>query len=73
MIQHLLPEVFLLGWMDRPKAIKKHQGCNCHREAMEALVLPRFVKDVGELLSAEHAVVSVLLQNLRFISNKAYP
>ena len=31
---------------------------------MEALVLPRFLKDVGELLSAEHAVVTASKQGL---------
>ena len=33
-----------------PKAFKKHQGSDCHREAVDALiVLPRCTKDVGEL------------------------
>ena len=65
--------------MNGHRAFKKHQGCDCHREAMEALVLPRFVKDVGELLSAEHEDEKALdrtmlllpLQNLRFLSRQA--
>ena len=42
-------------WKEGPKAFKKHQGCDCHREAVKALVvLPQCTQDVGELQSAEH-------------------
>ena len=42
-------------WKEGPKAFKKHQGSDCHREAVDALVvLPQCTKDVGELQSAEH-------------------
>ena len=48
---------------------------------MEALVLPRFVKDVGELLSAEHEdekalnrkMLLLLLQNIGFLSRQGLP
>ena len=42
-------------WKEGPKAFKQHRGNDCHREAVDALVvLPQCTKDVGELMSAEH-------------------
>ena len=39
-------------WKEGHKAFKKHQGSDCHREAVDDLiVLPRCTKDVCELQS----------------------
>ena len=36
-------------WKEGPKAFKKHQGSDCHREAVDGLVvLPRCMKDIGQ-------------------------
>lgn len=64
-----------------PRAFMKHQGCDCLREGMESLVLPRLVRDVCELLSPEHDdektlnrnMLLKLLQTRRFFQDKATP
>ena len=69
-------------WKEGPKAFKKHQGSDCHREAVDALVvLPRCTKDVGELQSAEHRaekarnreMLLLVLQNIRFLARQGLP
>ena len=43
-------------WKEGTSSFKKHTTIECHREAVEALiVLPQRCKDIGELQSAEHA------------------
>ena len=55
---------------------RKHQTSDCHREAVEVLlVLPQCTKDIAELQSAEHAaqktlnchMFMIVLNNLRFL------
>ena len=63
-------------WKEGPKAFKRHQGSDCHREAADALiVLPLCTKEVGELQSQEHEAEKAryceMLQN--FLQGKAYP
>ena len=42
-------------WKYGPRASKKHQISDCHREAIETFViLPQCTRDVGELLSTKH-------------------
>lgn len=62
-----------------PKAFKKHQGSDCHHEAVNALVvLPQCTTDVGELRSKEHEVEKVrnskmywlVLQNIQFLARQ---
>ena len=69
-------------WKEGPKAFKTHQGSDCHREAVNALVvLPWCTKDVGELQSAEHQsekaqnrkMLLLVLQNLRFLARQGSP
>ena len=69
-------------WKEGTKAFKKHQACDCHREAVDALVvLPRCTKDVGELQSAEHQadkarnrkMLLLVLQNIRFLARQGLP
>lgn len=69
-------------WKEGPKAFKKHQGCDCHREAVEALVvLPQCTQDVGELQSAVHQaekarnreMLLLVLQNIRFLARQGLP
>ena len=69
-------------WKEGPKAFKKHQGSDCHREAVDALVvLPRCTKDVGDLLSSEHQaektrnreMLLLILQNIRFLARQGLP
>ena len=69
-------------WKEGPKAFKKHQGSDCHREAVDALVvLPRCTKDVGDLLSSEHQaektrnrkILLLILQNIRFLARQDLP
>ena len=69
-------------WKEGPKAFKKHQGSECHREAMEALVvLPRCTKDIGELQSAQHQaektqnrqMLLLVLQNLCLLARQGLP
>ena len=64
-------------WKKGPKVFKKHQGSDCHREDVDALVvLPRYTKDVGELQSAEHQakttrnhkILLLILQNIQFLA-----
>ena len=44
-------------WKESTSAFRKHTASDCHREAVEALVvLSSSTKDVGELHSAQHAV-----------------
>ena len=66
-------------WKEGPKAFKTHQGSDCHREAVDALVvLPQCTKDVGELQSAEHEaekaqnrkMLLLVLQNIRFLARQ---
>ena len=63
-------------WKEATTALKKHQTSDCHREAVEILiVLPQCTKDIAELQSAEHAaqktlnrhMFMILLNNLRFL------
>ncbi len=69
-------------WKEGPKAFKKHQGSDCHREAVDALVvLPQCTKDIGELQSAEHQaekarnreILLLVLQNIRFLARQGLP
>ena len=69
-------------WKEGPKSFKTHQGSDCHREAVDALVvLPRCTKDVGELQSAEHQaekarnrkMLLLVLQNIRFLARQGLP
>ena len=64
------------------KFFKKHQRSECHRQAVEALVvLPRCTNDVGELQSAEHQtektrnreMMLLVLQNMRFLERQDLP
>ena len=66
-------------WKEGTSAFKKHAATECHREAVQALiVLPRCTRDVGELQSAEHAAEKVrnrrmfmiLLSNIRFLARQ---
>ena len=66
-------------WKEEPEAFKTHQGSDCHREAVDALVvLPQCMKDVGELQSAEHQaekaqnckMLLLVLQNIRFLARQ---
>ena len=42
-------------WKEATTAFKKHQSSDCHREAVQAIVIvPQQVRDVGELLSKAH-------------------
>ena len=59
-----------------PKAFKKHQESECHREAVDALIiLPHCTMDVGEQASVQHQVekavnremLLLVLQNVRFL------
>lgn len=68
--------------LERPKAFKKHQASDCHREATNALVvLPWCTKDVGELQSAEHqaektwnrSMLLLVLQNILFLARQSLP
>ena len=44
-------------WKEGPKAYKKHQESECHREAVDALIiLPHCTMDVGEQASVQHQV-----------------
>ena len=70
------------SWKDGPRAFKKHQISDCHREAIETFViLPQCTQDVGELLSTEHEAEKVhnrkmlllILQNIRFLSRQGLP
>ena len=63
-------------WKEATIAFKKHQSSDCHREAVEMLlVLSQCTKDIAELQSAEHAaqktfnyhMLMILLNNLRFL------
>ena len=50
-------------WKEGPKAFKKHQGSDCHREAVDDLiVLPRCTKDVCELQSQLHAIAIITMR-----------
>ena len=69
-------------WKEGPKAFKKHQGSDCHREAVDALVvLPQSTKDVGDLLSSEHQaekarnrkMLLLILENIRFLARQGLP
>ena len=69
-------------WKEGPEAFKKHQGSDCHHEAIDALVvLPRCTKDVGDLLSSEHQaektqnrdMLLLILQNIRFLARQGLP
>ena len=69
-------------WKGGPIAFKNHQRSNCHREAVEALVvLPRCTKDVGELQSAvhqaenarNHEMLLLVLQIVRFLARQGLP
>ena len=69
-------------WKEGPKSFKKHQGSDCHREAVDAIiVLPRCTKDVGELQSVEHRaektrnreMLLLVLQNIRYLARQGLP
>ena len=50
-------------WKEGPKAFKKHQGSDCHREAVDDLiVLPRCTKDVCELQSQLHTIAIITMR-----------
>ena len=60
-------------------AFRKHAASDCHREAVEALVVPTSsTKDVGELHSAQHAVEKaknrkmflLMLTNMQFLARQ---
>jgi len=63
-------------WKEATTAFKKHQTSDCHREAVEALlVLPQCTKDIAESQDAEHVaqkvfnrhVFMIVLNNLMFL------
>ena len=70
------------GFSNWKKAIEKfgkHQSTDCHKEAILKLVtLPKQSKDVGELLSAQHALekeenqkyLKKIVSNLRFLARQ---
>ena len=69
-------------WKEGPKAFKRHQGSDCHREAVDALiVLPLCTKDVGELQSQEHEaekarnreMLLLVLQSVQFLARQGLP
>ena len=69
-------------WKEGPKAFKRHQGSNYHREAVDALiVLPLCTKDVGELQSQEHEagkarsreMLLLVLQSVQFLARQGLP
>ena len=68
-------------WKEATTAFKKHQTIDCHREAVEMLlVLPQCTKDIAELQSTEHAaqktlnrdMFMILLNNLRFLVRQGF-
>ena len=69
-------------WKEGPKAFKKHQESECHREAVDALIiLPHCTMDVGEQASVQHQVekavnremLLLVLQNIRFLVRQGLP
>ena len=43
-------------WKDATIAFKRHESSECHKEAVEVLiVLPCSCPDVGEMLSSQHS------------------
>ena len=69
-------------WKEGPKAFKKHQESECHREAVDALIiLPHCIMDVGEQASVQHQVekavnhemLLLVLQNIRFLVRQGLP
>ena len=76
------PKVLHTGKRAGPKAFKRHQGSDCHREAVDALiVLPLCTKDVGELQSQEHEaekarnreMLLLVLQSVQFLARQGLP
>ena len=66
-------------WKEDTCAFKKHASSDCHREAVQALiVLPKSTYDVGELQNAEHAtekeknrkMFMLVLNNIRFLAQQ---
>lgn len=69
-------------WKEGPKAFKKHQVSECHREAVDTLiVLPRSTTDIAEQMSAQHKaekafnrqMLLVVLQSVRFLVRQGLP
>ena len=66
-------------WKEATTAFEKHMSSDCHRKAVEALiVLPKCTKDIGELQNAQCAAEKaknrkmflLVLNNLRFLLDK---
>ena len=70
-------------WKEATSAFRKHQACDCHHEANEAIiVLPKqILGDVGEILSEENKAEKAMnrkafltiLQNLAFLARQGLP
>ena len=69
-------------WKEATSAFRKHQACDCHHEANEAIiVLPKQILDVGEILSEENKAEKAMnrkafltiLQNLAFLARQGLP
>lgn len=73
---------FIAYWKEATTAFRKHQGSDCHKQAIELAVLSKQVgchQDVGELLSAAHlqektnrAMFLKVLGCIKFWHYKAY-
>ena len=66
-------------WKESTSAFRKHAARDCHREAVETLVvLPSSTKDVGDLYSAQHAeekaknrkMLLLMLTNVQFLARQ---
>ena len=69
-------------WKEATTVFKKHMSSDCHRQAVEALiVLLKCTKDIGELQSAQHAagkaknqkMFLLVLNNLRSLAGQGLP
>lgn len=67
------------NWKDATGSFRKHDSCNCHKEAVEKMItLPATTKDIGETLSELHASEKArnrkcllkILSNLRFLARQ---
>ena len=66
------------NWKDATVSLKKHEQSSCHREAVEVMVsLPATTRDIGEMLSQQHAkkegnrkVLLKILANVKFLARQ---
>ena len=70
------------NWKDASGIFRKHEASECHRAAVEAIVvLPLMTKDVGEALSEEHKKEKVenqtmllkIISTIRFLCRQGLP